>query len=151
MWAGSKVVGTSLNKFLAKSRLCFPSVFTISAHYYLGVWYRPSPNSMQGATYLQNYAVEYCQMLKWNLLLKEINGCCHRHRYVKAYRELTGSLSNDVFERRVNRKWVFFSYNLPWRSGWSAWLKNREIKILPRDRVFPLFSVYSLLFLHKNK
>ena len=127
MWAGSKVVGTSLNKFLAKSRLCFPSVFTISAHYCLGVWYRPSPNSMQGATYSQNYAVEYCQMLKWNLLLKEINGCCHRHRYVKAHSEFK---QRRFWATRVNRKWVFFfSFNLPWCSGWRASLRNREIKI----------------------
>ena len=26
-----------------------------------------------------------------------------------------------------------------------------EIKIVPRDQVFPFFSVYSLLLLHKNK
>ena len=156
MWAGSKVVGTSLNKFLAKSRLCFPSVFTISAHYCLGVWYRPSPNSMQGATYLQNYAEEYCQMLKWNLLLKEINGCCHRHRYVKAYREFK---QRRFFETRVNRKWVFFSFNLPWRDVRRSKVEglrfrftpNGRREFVPRYQVFPLFSVYSLLLLHKNK
>ena len=43
--------------------------------------------------------------------------------------KLTGSLSSDVFERRVNRKWVFFSFDFPWRSGWRVSLRNREIKI----------------------
>ena len=56
---------------------------------------------MQGATYLQNYAVAYCQMLKRNLLLKEKNGCCHRPRFVKAYRELK---QRRFIATRVNRK-----------------------------------------------
>ena len=32
-----------------------------------------------------------------------------------------------------------------------VYAKRGRREILPRDQVFPLFSVYSLLFLHKNK
>ena len=33
----------------------------------------------------------------------------------------------------------------------SRLLQNGRREFVPRDQVFPLFSVYSLLLLHKNK
>ena len=65
-------------------------MFLISFHYFctlLSWGLVKDSTQLQGATYLQNYAVAYCQMLKRNLLLKEKNGCCHRPRFVKAYSE----------------------------------------------------------------